>query len=59
MILSDKIKDFRDSHQNPVIWLEIEEVKEFIRKIKSRYDHSMSWDKFTNMINEEAGEGLI
>ena len=34
-------------------------VREFIRKIKASYDHSMSWDKFTDMVDKYAGEELI
>ena len=34
--LSDKIKDFRDNHQEPTAWLEIKDVKEFIRECEKQ-----------------------
>jgi len=32
--LSEKRKDYRDSHQEPIEWLELKDVKEFIRLLK-------------------------
>ena len=56
--LSEKIfwhGDFREDDS----CLSQKNVKEFIKLLKAKYDHSMSWDEFTDMVNNLAGDKLI
>jgi len=57
--LSEKRKDYRDSHQEPIEWLELKDVKEFIRLLKEE----IKLDEFQDIIVREiidklAGEDL-
>ena len=56
--LSEKQKYHPRPNDYRNYYLELD-VKEFIKKIIGGYDHSMSWDKFTDMVNHFAGEKLI
>jgi len=62
--LSEKRKDYRDSHQEPIEWLELKDVKEFIRLLKEELDKKKDWsnyedkDEVVYFIDKLAGEKL-
>ena len=62
--LSEKITDYRNSHQEPVEWLETKDVKEFIKLLKEELkdwgtiEKAMEGKSITQIVDKLAGDKL-